>query len=83
MKTEQKNINFLKALDFLTKNNEGIHVLYVEDNEDVRTYIEVMLRKIFKEVIVCSNGVQGYEKYKEYKHAKNEWHRNDKKDKNK
>ena len=67
MKAEQKNINFQKALDFLTKNSENFHILYVEDNEDVRTYIEVMLRKIFKEVIVCSNGMQGYEKYREYK----------------
>ena len=72
MKTEQKNLNFQKALDYLTNNNDDIRILYVEDNEDVRTYIEVMLKKIFNEVIVCSNGMQGYEKYREYENH-NKW----------
>lgn len=41
---------------------EGYHVLYVEDNEDLRTYIAKMLRSFGHRVVTAVDGKDGWEK---------------------
>jgi len=51
------NKDFLKTLT----------ILFVEDEELARKQLEKVLKRLFKEVVVAKNGLEGYETYQEYK----------------
>ncbi len=51
----------IKELKYLTKN---LTLLYVEDEEDLRESVEIYLRKLFAEVVVCKDGQEGLDTYK-------------------
>ena len=50
------NKEFLKTLT----------VLYAEDDVSIRTSLSNILKKVFKEVIICEDGQEGIDKYKNY-----------------
>jgi PAS domain S-box-containing protein len=41
-------------------------VLYVEDDESIRTSLSNILKKVFAEVIICNDGDNGIEQFKHY-----------------
>ncbi len=47
--------------DFLKK----LTILFVEDEEIARKQLEKVLNRLFKEVIVATNGLEGFQKYQE------------------
>jgi len=51
----------LSQLIELTKQ---MHILYVEDNEDARTFTLEMLKRFFNNITVAENGQDGLEKFK-------------------
>ena len=46
---------------------ENIVVLYVEDEEDIRSIYERFLRRRLVHVIIATNGQEGFEAYEKYK----------------
>lgn len=44
---------------------KNLTILYVEDEEIARKQLEKVLNRLFKEVIVAKNGLEGFEKYLE------------------
>lgn len=54
----------LQAIQELSKDTT---LLYVEDNAGLRSNMEKFLTKICKKVIIAEDGIQGYEKFLEYK----------------
>ena len=50
-----------------TKELKNITVLYVEDNEMVRTQTEKILNKLFKHAFIAEDGVEGFEVYTKHK----------------
>ena len=47
--------------DFL----KDLRVLFVEDEELAREKLAKLLNKLFKEVVLASNGLEGLEKYQQ------------------
>lgn len=41
-------------------------IMYVEDDESIRTSLSTILRKIFKEVVICNDGNDGVNQFKYY-----------------
>lgn len=46
---------------------KNLTILYVEDEDIARAQLEKVLKRLFKEVIVAKNGLEGLEKYKKDK----------------
>lgn len=55
-----------EVLEILNKYGKEICILYVEDNDEVRSSTLEMLRRTFDNVIECYDGSDGLDKYKQY-----------------
>jgi len=49
----------------LRKMGQHINILYVEDDEEISGQFETLFRKVFKNIDVVSDGIEGIKKYKE------------------
>ncbi|QKJ22981.1 response regulator [Poseidonibacter lekithochrous] len=49
--------------DFLKK----LRILFVEDEELARKQLEKVLKRLFNDVVIAKNGLEGYQKFQEYK----------------
>ncbi|MDC0932515.1 response regulator [Arcobacteraceae bacterium] len=49
---------------------QTLTVLYVEDDESIRTSLSNILKKVFAEVIICDDGDNGIEQFKHYTQEK-------------
>lgn len=58
----------MKDLDNLRELAQGITVLYVEDNDQARKKTFELLKKIFKDVQIASNGQEGLSLYMKHKY---------------
>jgi len=54
-----------ETIEKLRKMGQHINILYVEDDEEVSEQFETLFRKVFKNIDVVSDGVEGLKKYKE------------------
>jgi len=57
------NTNYVAELE---KYAEGLRILYVEDEDDIRETVRDILELYFEEVIVAPNGKVGLEKYLDF-----------------
>ena len=54
-----------ETIQKLRKMGQYINILYVEDDEEIAEQFETLFRKVFKNIDVVSDGVEGLKKYKE------------------
>ena len=54
-----------EQLEELVCKSKDIHVLYVEDEEQVRLHVKLLLDTIFANVTVCEDGQQGLDTFKQ------------------
>jgi len=54
-----------ETIQKLRKMAHHINILYVEDDEEISQQFETLFRKVFKNIDVASDGVEGLKKYKE------------------
>jgi YesN/AraC family two-component response regulator len=57
----------MNILEKLQNDANGISVLYVEDNDDIRLETVRFLKRFFTALDVCKNGIEGLENYKHNK----------------
>lgn len=51
----------------LMQSMSSLSIIYIEDDENIRSYIEEFLKRYCKSIYVASNAEDGYELYKKYK----------------
>ena len=54
-----------ETIQKLRKMGQHINILYVEDDEEISQQFETLFRKVFKNIDVANDGLEGLKKYKE------------------
>ncbi|MDF1880736.1 response regulator [Sulfurimonas sp. MAG313] len=64
----------MQNINSMREYTQALNVLYVEDNEDLRQYIQELLSLYFKNIDLVSNGQEAVKQYLKYKEANQDYY---------